>query len=190
MKQAALRSYIIPALTVLFFLTLIGLTVFTVRHKTKQFSGEAMVNDIYHLANIFERINKECTILSFDYQKNNINFLNVGSFTGSEVGPMNLAYPEKWNGPYMEDNPTMQGKEYQIVRTDAGYFIVPGDGVQLPNGKVMGKDIILTQETNVAALAQDPDYVSFNSKPLALKLDISSKEISLPDLDEAPLPEF
>ena len=190
MKQAVLRGYIIPALTVLFFLALIGLTVFTVRHKTKQFAGEAMVNDIYHLANIFERINKDCTILSFDYQKNNINFLNVKSFTGSEVGPMNLAYPDKWNGPYMEGNPTMQGKEYQIVRTDAGYFIVPGDGVKLPNGKVMGKDIILKGDTNIALLANDPSYLEFNNKLLAMRLDISTKQISLPDLEQIPFAEF
>ncbi len=189
MKQAALRGYIIPALTVLFFLSLIGLTIFTVRHKTRQFSGQAMVNDIYHLANIFERINKDCMILSFDYQKNNINFLNVKSFTGSEVGPMNLAHPDRWNGPYMKDNPTMQGKEYQIVRTDAGYFIVPGDDVQLPNGKVMGKDIILSEDSDIAALAQDPDYLSFNGKSLAVQIQIST-EVSLPDLAQAPLPEF
>ncbi len=84
----------------------------------------------------------------------------------------------------------MQGKEYKIVRTDAGYFIVPGDDVQLPNGKVMGKDIILSEDSDIAALAQDPDYLSFNNKALAIQLDISSNQISLPDLEQIPFAEF
>jgi len=41
------------------------------------------------------------------------------------VGPMNLAYPENWQGPYMVQHPTYGGIDYQIVRTDAGYFIAP-----------------------------------------------------------------
>ena len=64
----------------------------------------------------------------------------VKSFEGSEVGSLNLAYPKKWQGPYLGDNPTFQGKAYQIIRTKNGYFVTPGDGIMLPNGLVIGRD--------------------------------------------------
>ena len=61
-----------------------------------------IAQEVVQLRDIFHRIHKTCVIIDFDEQKNHINFLNVEKFTGSEVGPMNLAHPEKWEGPYLE----------------------------------------------------------------------------------------
>lgn len=180
--KAVLKEYVIPSIAIAFFIILIGLTIFTVRYKTRQFAGDVMVSDIVRLAQIFEQINRDCAIAGFDYQKNPINFLNVKAFSGSEVGSMNLVYPNKWQGPYLEDNPTMQGKEYQIVRTQAGYFIIPGDGVQLPNGNIIGKDIIIDETSDIKTLAGDPMFLSFHGKPLALPISISRSASALSSL--------
>ena len=62
------------------------------------------------------------SIYGFDYQKNPINFLNIKSFEGSEVTSMNLTFPDQWEGPYLSDNPTIQQKDYLIVKTKKGYL--------------------------------------------------------------------
>lgn len=148
--------------------------------------GLYIADDIERLATIFSKIDSTCGIISFDYQKNPINFLNVAHFVSSEVGSMNLKYPDKWQGPYLNDNPTMQGIEYQVVRTQKGYFITPGErierhngilkskGVTLPNGKEIGKDIILEDTSDIAAMIKDPDALSYKGRPLAAAIKASN----------------
>ncbi len=116
------------------------------------YTSDLIVTEIAQLVTAFKKIDNDCMILSFDAQKNPINFLNVVSFVGSEVGPMNLVHPDKWHGPYIFDHPTIQSIEYMVVRTHNGYFITPGVGVRLPNGKVIGADIALTEDADIAAL--------------------------------------
>jgi hypothetical protein len=89
---------------------------------------------------------------------------------------MNVAHPEKWEGPYLQDNPTMLGQEYQIVRTLKGHFITPGEGVRLPNGKVIGKDIILDEDADIASMMLDVNSLRFKDKPLAAPLNIRQFE--------------
>lgn len=127
-------------------------------------------HDIEQLAAILQTIHTTCTINGFDAQKNSINFLNVKEFSGSEVGPINLAHPKKWQGPYLKDNPTYQTIEYQIVRTKKGYFITPGDGVQLPNGKIVGKDLILNEDSDINELLKEGNSFNVNGKKLAAHL--------------------
>lgn len=190
-SERSFAGYVIPALSAIFFMVLVGIAIFSVRSGAKQFSGEAMVSDIVLLAGLFEQINNDCTILSFDGQKNPINFLTVGSFAGSEVGSMNLVHPERWRGPYLHDNAAIQGIEYQIVRTDAGYFIVPGEGVKLPNGQIIGKDLHLDATADIAKLVQEGQALNFKGKPLAVQIlsgdntrtahPVTYTDISLPD---------
>lgn len=135
-------------------------------------TANMMAQDIAKLAEIFEQIEKTCGISSFDYQSNPINFLTIkkDGFVGSEVGSMNLARPEKWQGPYLQDNLEVQEKEYEVVSTKKGYFIVPGKGVELANGKIIGTDIILDENADIAAMMQDKDKLMFEGKPLAAPL--------------------
>ncbi|TET06511.1 hypothetical protein E3J79_01555 [Candidatus Dependentiae bacterium] len=178
-KKGFMRNYIIPLLIVLFFSMLIVLAIFNLRVTSKYYLADLIVRDVTQLATIFERIDQECKILDFDYQKNRINFLNVKSFVGSEVGPMNLAYPDKWNGPYIDDNPTYQDKEYLVVRTKKGYFVTPGEGVKLPNGQIIGKDIILDEDADIPSMMKDENQLMFNGKQLAARLTIGVTEPGL-----------
>lgn len=153
--------------------------IFTINiwYKKGQSHAEIIANDISKLIGIFQQINTQCMITGFDLTKNSINFLNVTKFVGSEVGAMNLAYPDKWQGPYLKDNPTVQGIEYQIARTNQGYFIIPGDGVTLPNGKVVGKDIIINADTDITKLMESEDGFSYKKLTFAAPLNfIQTKE--------------
>jgi len=163
-------------------LFLLSLTIFWWQGKNQ--IDYLIASDIKTLEEIFERINETAGIVGFEHQKNYIDFLNVVSFVGSEVGPMNLKYPDKWEGPYLADNPTMQEKYYQVVKTRQGYFIVPGDGVELSNGKVIGKDIVFEPDTDIFAMMRDPEYLLYENEVLAAHLPISGAVELLNDLED------
>lgn len=173
-SKGSAAKYFLPIATSVLFIVLIGIAIFNAMFTSKEYVADLIAGDVKRLSKIFSCIDRECKILSLEYQKNPINFLNVKEFSGSEIGPMNLAHPEKWEGPYLEDNPTMQEKEYLIVRTKKGYFITPGEGVILPNGKQVGTDIILDENADIAAMAKDPDLLLFKGKSLAAPLSIGT----------------
>ncbi len=125
---------------------------------------------VVQLSQIFEQINHDCRITVFSHAKNSINFLNVKNFAGSEVGSLNLEKPNNWQGPYINFNPMHQGKFYQVVSLKTGYYIVPGDGVILPDGRVIGKEIIFSPDFNIKSLRiQD---VKFYAKIKSLSKEI------------------
>lgn len=153
-------------------ISLLIVSVFHFIYRADDVIGATIADDVKQLANIFDRINKQCGILGFDNQQNPINFLNVGSFAGSEVGSMNLAYPDKWQGPYLKDNLAVQSIEYMIVKTTHGYFITPGNGIQLPTGRTVGKDLVLDEEADIPALMASKKGLLFKGRPLAAPIAI------------------
>jgi len=163
-----------PVITIFVIMVLFGITIFNYWYSPRHYSADVIVKDLATLVDIFERIDKRCKILEFDEQKSIINFLNVGSFKGSQIGSMNLSYPTQWQGPYLVEHPKIQNKDYQVVRTSKGYFITPGQGVQLPNGKVIGKDIILDEHADIEKLRHDEKALMYKGNPLALPLPLST----------------
>jgi hypothetical protein len=168
------KNYILAAVVIATTVVLIGMTIVNTRYRAKDDSGMMMADAVVELRDIFHRIHTTCVIIDFDNQKNSINFLNVEKFTGSEVGPMNLAHPEKWQGPYLQENPTMQHIAYQVVSTKKGYFITPGDGVKLPNNKILGKDIVLDKKADIEAMMTDANALMYKDKPLAAVLELGA----------------
>jgi len=161
------KKYGVPVVIAIGVVTvLIGISFFDARYRAKEDEGMIIAHDVIELRDIFHKIHKDCTIIDFDAQKNPINFLNVTQFSGSEVGPMNLAHPEKWQGPYMHDNPTIYHIAYQVVSTKNGYFITPGDGVKLPNNKIVGKDIILDKKADINVMIAGSQALLYKDKPL------------------------
>ncbi len=165
-------------LTGLFFLTWYQFT-----KEARIIINQVIVGDITQLKAIFDKIDTECGILGFDHEKNYIDFLTVKSFVSSEVGAMNLIMPEKWQGPYVQDNPTIQSKKYEIVLTKKGYYIVPGTGVQLSNGKIMGKDIIITSTTDIDELINEQDGLHYQGKALFAPV-VMHKRVLTADIEQ------
>ena len=183
-----MKKAIFPVLTIMLFVVLVGVALFRMFHQIRVGSDQIIVQEVQQLVDIFKQIDKKCKIIDFDYQKNLINFLNVEKFVGSEVGSMNLAYPDQWEGPYLNDNPTIQEKEYLIVRTKKGYFITPGEGVRLANGKTVGRHIILDENSDIPALMADPEGMQFEGESMAAPLPIgmsSAQELLLENIMRA-----
>lgn len=190
MESQGLRGAKGPIITVAIFVVLIVIVAFNFWYQPRHANADVIVKNLALLQSIFKKIDARCKIISFDHQKNPINFLNVGSFKSSEVGPMNLAYPTQWQGPYLDQNLKLQNKEYEIVGTKKGYFIAPGEGVTLPNGKVMGKTVILNENSDIEAMTKDENALMYQGKALALPLPLSSTEwqkILLGQMPDDPL---
>ncbi len=164
------RQTVFSGLMVAVFFVLLGVTVYRLFYEAKTGSDQMIAREVGQLVAILKQIDAKCKIIDFDNQQNPINFLNVKSFEGSEVGSMNLAYPKLWEGPYLNDNPTIQEKDYMIVKTKKGYFVTPGEGVRLGNGKVIGKEIILDENADIPAMMQDEKALMFEGQALAAPL--------------------
>jgi hypothetical protein len=174
MKHVA-KKYFWPVIIGTGFIAFFLYMTLSYYYKSINYKDQQIAEHIEQLKDIFIRINETCKIVKFDRDKNTVNFLNTIQFAGSNVGPMHLLYPERWEGPYLKEELTVQNKSYQIVRAKKGYFVVPGDGVKLYNGKVIGKDIIINRKTNVKKLIKDPEaLLSPDNKPLAAKVPVSS----------------
>lgn len=170
LKQKPLLSISVLLATVLCLFT--AMSVYNAWYQFEKDTGQIIAHDVQQLAAVFAAIDASAGILSFDRTKNIIDFLQIkkDGFVGSEVGALNLKYPHKWNGPYLEKNPTIQNQEYIVLVTKKGTFIVPPDGVRLPNGKIVGKDMPLDDSSDIEQLMADPQGLQFDGKALAVRI--------------------
>lgn len=171
----SMQKFFTKISAIIILISFIAMTIFMSLYKNKKDISEKLVADITIVHDALQKIHHDCTIIDFDYQKNYINFLNIASFVGSEVGSINLMYPENWHGPYVDDNPTFQEIEYQVIKTIHGYFIVPGNGVTLPNDKVVGEDFLLEKETDIISLSANENGLRYKTYLFAKKLNLEKK---------------
>ncbi len=169
-KNTKKFSEIFSISTAFIFTFLFMLTIWLVYKYMPSYTDQLIADDIKKLNNIFQEINKNAGISHFDYLKNRIDFLNVEKFAGSKVGSMNLLHPEKWKGPYVQENPTINQKVYEIIKTKNGNFIVPGEGTKLANDKIIGKDIIFDENSDIEYMAKDTNLLLSKFGPLAVKI--------------------
>ena len=162
-------------------LILVGLVAFVLllffgtQYESKDNKAHIIARDLKLIEATLKKIHADCEISEFTQVKNPLTFFNVITFTGSEVGTLNLVYPDKWRGPYIKDNPSVQGIEYQVVRAKDGLFIVPGDGVSLPNGKIIGKDIIFDEKSQVEDMLHKNGTLCYKDYCFAEKFDFKSE---------------
>lgn len=166
------QSRYVPFIAIGIFVTLAFISVFMLMRHSSQVTDSVILHDVEHLHKIFENINSDCKIIDFEHEKNYIDFLTVEKFVGSEVGAMNVSTPANWKGPYVKDNPTVQEQQYIILKNKNGYYLAPGDGVKLANGKIVGKDIILNEQSDMEALMKDEQALKSAQGSLAAKITV------------------
>ncbi|MCK4265322.1 hypothetical protein KAW80_03120 [Candidatus Babeliales bacterium] len=165
------KKQLFPFFTITFFLVLLFFTVYVFVFHRPLMKSNFLISDIDKIVKILERIDKECNILSISGERHPVNFFTVKEFAGSEIGPLNLAHPDQWRGPYLDNNPAAGGKFYEIVRAKDGYYIVPGYGVQLPNGLIIGKDFKIDREVNVKEMLQNDGKLNYQKMIFAKRLE-------------------
>lgn len=168
------KSSFMPTVVRYFFIILVIVSAISLWRSFSSNSDIRIHKDLLELQQIFDRIQKDCYIYGFDHEKNYIDFLNVITFSNSHVGSMALSFPRNWKGPYLNANPRIQDKLYMILKNKQGYFIVPGDGVRLANGKVVGQDLILDENSDMRNLMQDSGSLYSESGVLAAEIKIGT----------------
>lgn len=187
-KRRFKKFFPILSITLLFLLVIFFL--FRVYKNKPYFVSSLISDDIVMIVDSLNRIDKECSILSINHERNYIDFLNIVKFTGSEVGCLNLAYPDKWQGPYIEDNPTMRGKLYEIVKTKEGIFVVPGLGVKLPNGLRVGKDFEIKFDSLMSEMIKVNGPLNYKGQVFAVKLEFEIGDWSTEELTKKQIESF
>jgi len=163
------KYFIIFSVTIFFGLTF--LFFWKTFHSKPYFTAVLINKDISKILDALSKIDRDCSILNIEKDRNYIDFLSVEKFSGSEVGCLNLAYSGKWKGPYLSSNPTLQGKLYEIVKTKEGIFIIPGVGVKLPSGHVIGKDFKIDKQTSILKMMKTDGELNFEGRPLAVQIN-------------------
>ncbi len=154
-----------------------GLFVITLVYfftQARKANVSIMYEHVNKIKGVLSQINNDCTIINVGLDKTYINFLNVKSFSGSEIGSLTLAHPENWKGPYLQDNFAVQGIGYYLLRGEKGYYIVPGDGIILNNGKVLGRDIIIGPKTDIPKLLLEEKELLYQGKPLIANISFKN----------------
>lgn len=153
-------------------IVLLTLFVFKIIYHRPYYLASVIEQDLTRIADVLAHVDKKCSILSINGQRMPVNFLTVKQFVGSAVGGLNLAYPQKWEGPYLQTNPTHQQRFYEIVQTHDGIFLVPGDGVVLPNGLQMGRDIVLKYDASLKKMLSVGGELNHQGAIFGLELGI------------------
>jgi len=159
-----------PLISGLFVVFLIAIFSIRVFYSRPRIVASLIEDDISQIMLALEKIDVDCNILHLEDIYNEVNFLTVKQFKGSQVGPLSLAYPERWKGPYLSVNPTLRGQSYEIVKARDGLFVVPGQGVLLPNGFIIGKDFEITVQTQIADLIRSGGPLAYEGRVFAKKL--------------------
>lgn len=182
MHKTHANSKITAIIVGLFFIGLLSFTLFYLLKQSRATVDRVIADDIETLRKIFTSVDEACEITDIMHNRNttDIDFLNIKEFAGNQIGALQLRYPEKWKGPYVEKNPTLQGKMYELAHVKDGYAIIPGKGVKLANGKIMGKDIIITPTTEIESLLTSAAGLEFEGRPLAVKLALRHAKILPP----------
>lgn len=153
-----------------FLLLLTAFFIYKIFYNRPYALASTTSEDIVRIERILKQIDVDCNILNIRHDRAFIDFLTVEKFAGSMVGCLNLVYPSRWKGPYLKMNPSIQGKLYEIVRGSDGYFVVPGNGVVLPNGFVVGKGVVFSVNTPIAPMLKPGGKLFYQGMPLGVQL--------------------
>lgn len=139
------------------------------------FLGARIIDhEISAIVRILEKIDKDAAIVSIDTSHDaELDIFQTESLKRAKIGPLTVEYPENWKGPYANRTARYRGECYQIVRARDGYFVIPGDGVTLPNGLTVGKDIVINDEQDAAPFLRDGGMLRYAARYLARPLTFS-----------------
>lgn len=156
---------------------LIGITLWQLYVEAKRTASRTIREHVAEIAQALSAIDAECGIIEIAHDRNYIDFLSVGQFSGARVGPLKLKNPEKWRGPYLQTTPLIQEKMYELIRMKDGFAVVPGNGVQLANGKIIGKDIVFDRSGDIDTFLTAETGLEFEGKPLIAKFIPAHAEV-------------
>jgi hypothetical protein len=152
-------------LTILLFIF-----IFRIINEKPYHLAAIIKSDLDQIEKALTEIDTQCDILQLTSDRVPVDFLNIIKFEGSTVCGINLAFSNRWKGPYLKRNPMLQGKFYELIKTKYGYYLIPGNKVTLPNGYIVGKDFSIDTNTQIDNLTKPNGYLNYRGTPLARKI--------------------
>jgi len=76
-----------------------------------------------------------------------------------------VRYPERWSGPYSDTDFTYDGKPYMLLKKSSYMVILPSLGTELPNGAVIGKDVLVDDSMTYSEVVRN-HYLTYKGVPL------------------------
>lgn len=135
------------------------------------------------------RFDQDCGIQRSVPGRYSLHFLTLRYPSVDDLGGFLLKSTQGFAGPYMRTVPVVDGYPYALVVNAQGMFIVPGDGVQLPNGHRLGKEIFLDAESDIEGLVAN-GILAYQGEPLVRKYTPGSFSPLDTEKDRSMLREF
>ena len=137
--------------------------------RAPQWQVSVVQTDLHRIASALRALDTDCYITDMRVGLHPVSVLTRRSLAD---GPFYIELKESknWKGPYLKNSPTLQDKPYQLLKTNKSLFVVPGEGVELPSGLVVGTDIEWHADTDVTALTRSGGSLFYKSGPVALEV--------------------
>jgi hypothetical protein len=164
------KHFIIFSSTLIVLFLLLLMFLFKTYYNKPYFISNLIKNDLKIINTALKKIDKQCNIIGIKNDRVILDFFTVKKFVGSEIGGLNLAYPQEWLGPYLDNNPVLQQKFYEIVKVQDGFFIIPGSGIKLPNGVTIDKEFQITSATSIQPMLMPGGNFFFKGVLLAKRI--------------------
>jgi hypothetical protein len=190
MKKGLNIKYTYPLIGVFMVTVLLVWSIAGIMRNNPDAVALCLHENLRQIALAFQKIDTDCSIVEIDGSCHEINFLTQGEPQGNELGCLTLAYPDQYKGPYLQKDVCYQKKLYEMICADDGFFIVPGKGSRLPNGYVMGKDIVITQQTKMKKLLKEGAPLRYKGIALAIPLLEKVPQSPIHGLDSVPKSPF
>jgi len=134
--------------------------------QSSEWNAGTVRADLSHLEEALKNFDGDCGIQEVLSGGHSLLFLTQTARPTDAFAAFKLANENTWRGPYIHKVPVAQGYPYMLLKTNKGLFIVPGEGVRLPKGSILGKEFFLTAESNLKALSAAGGILSHNGEPL------------------------
>ncbi|MFA5075068.1 MAG: hypothetical protein WC436_03095 [Candidatus Babeliales bacterium] len=181
-----LKKYF-PIFSIVLFVLIIGIFVFQGFYNKPYYISGVISDDLISIYDALKKIDADCDILNIAGDDVFIDFLTVEKFIGSEVGGINLAYPARWKGPYLKEDPKLFGVFYRLLKTKDGFFIVPGNGAKLPNGLKVGKNFNINKDSFILKMIDKKGQLNYRGYQFAKKLEFKIGDWKKRPKIQAPL---
>lgn len=142
--------------------------------------------DLRHIADAVTRMHHDCEIKKMRVGIHPITALAKRRIQPYDLQNITLAHPGSWKGPYLARVPVVQNHPYQLLKTHRGLFIVPGTGVTLPNGQIVGRDLEWHARTDVTALADSGGPLFYQGQPLMAEIVYGESKGRVSPTEELP----
>jgi hypothetical protein len=169
MRNLFLKKYFI-VFSSIFLIIIFTISIIFLFLNKKYYVTKIINDDLEILHEKLARIDEDCNIINITQNPLVLDFFTVRNFQGSVIGGINLAHPKNWKGPYLSQNPTLQGKYYEIIQAKDGLFIIPGKGVKLTNNQIVGKDIMISPSSAIGNMISPQGKLFYKEKPMAKKI--------------------